>query len=175
MKILLMTVTGLILLMGCRSAHTTDAPRPKRFRANLSFTPTYDQGPPTLVYKTRADYADYVPVRMNDTRTEVVFCPDPRDLRKPDGYNEPIALAQGYFVDNRGIDTNIAFLKLTYQDYANLTRRPTQRELAELILDKDPLLELCDCGSRTVFQNVEAALNAAITAGTLRTKCKGIK
>lgn len=173
MKFLLMT--GLILVMGCRSTPTTDIPKPKRFRAPVTFTPTYDQGPPTIVYKTRADYADYVPVRMNDARTEVVFCPDPRDLRKPDGYHEPIALTQGYFVDNRGIDTNVAFLKLTYQDYANLTRRPTQKELADLMLDKDPLLELCDCGSRTAFRDVEAALNAAITAGTLRTKCKILK
>lgn len=128
-----------------------------------------------MVYKTRADYADYVPILMNDERTEVVSYPDPRDLRKTNGYKEPTLLEQGYLLDNRGINKNVAFLKLTHQDYADLTRRPTLKELNELILDKDPLVELCNCGVRNTFMNVERDVNAMIKAGTLRTKCTVLK
>jgi hypothetical protein len=44
-----------------------------------------------------------------------------------------------------------------------------------LILDRDPLLALCDCGPRSAFANPTTELNALITAGRLPSRCKVLK
>ena len=76
---------------------------------------------PALLYKTKGDYADLVPVTLSEDRLSIVAYPAPSDLA---GHlPRPTALAQGYWLDNRGIGPNTAFLKLTYADYAPAQHR----------------------------------------------------
>ena len=128
---------------------------------------------PALLYKTKGDYADLVPVTLSDDRRSIVAYPAPGDIT---GHlPRPTALAQGYWLDNRGIGPNTAFLKLTYADYAQLSAAPSLADMEALIMDRDPLTALCDCGPRSAYANPTADLNALITAGSLPSRCKVLK
>ena len=126
---------------------------------------------PTLLYKTNGDYHDLVPVTLSDDRRSIVAYPAPADVAG----TQPTPLAQGYWLDNRGIGPHVAFLKLTYADYARLTTAPTLQAMDALIVDRDPLTSYCDCGPRSAYANPAADLNALITAGNLPSRCKVLK
>ncbi|GAB3848496.1 hypothetical protein GCM10028822_11470 [Hymenobacter terrigena] len=128
---------------------------------------------PAILYKTRADYHDLVPVTLSDDRRSIVAYPAPSDVS---GHlSQPTALAQGYWLDNRGIGPNVAFLKLTYADYAQLTTAPSLADMDALIVDRDPLTALCDCGPRAAYANPTTDFNTLITAGRLPSRCKVLK
>ncbi|MFZ4545729.1 MAG: hypothetical protein ACOYOA_16890 [Saprospiraceae bacterium] len=139
------------------------------------FSPVYTSGPPVLVYKTKAVYKNYVPVILSSDKQEIVSYPHPSDVKTGKGLLIPTKLHNGYLLDNKGIGKNVAFLKMTYEEYSKLEKLPSLKELFELIIDKDPLLELCDCGSKSAFVNVTKQLNSLIDKKVLRTKCKEIK
>ncbi|MDQ2770942.1 MAG: hypothetical protein M3Y54_10635 [Bacteroidota bacterium] len=128
---------------------------------------------PALLYKTKGDYEDLVPVTLSDDRRSIVAYPAPGDIS---GHlPRPTALAQGYWLDNRGIGPNTAFLKLTYADYAQLSTAPSLADMEAMIMDRDPLTALCDCGPRAAYANPTADLNALIAAGRLPSRCKVLK
>jgi hypothetical protein len=131
-------------------------------------------GPPALVYKTRADYDNRVPVIMNDAKTAIVSYPHPNDLRNSQGYLLPVALKKGYLLDKKGIGKNVAFLKTSYEEFAKLSEPPSMDQLEKLILDRDPLTELCDCGTITKFKDPVKQLNEYIKARSLAEHCKTI-
>ena len=87
----------------------------------------------------------------------------------------PTPLKNGYLIDNKGIFPNVAFLNLTYDDYAKLKDVPSLEKLYALIIDKDPLIELCDCGKRNSFDDIIKQLNQLIEENKLSTKCKKFK
>jgi hypothetical protein len=140
-----------------------------------SFTPVYIPGPHALVYKTKKDYTNHVPIILNDAKSEIVSYPHPKDLQVGSGYPLPTFLSDGYVLDNRGIHKNVAFISMTYQEYANRTHPPTLQELFDMIIDKDPLIELCDCGYKAAFTDIEKQLNDLIVNNKLRNLCKAIK
>lgn len=146
-------------------------------QANMTeeLTPQFTPGPPVLVYKTVFDYNNLVPVMLSEDKTTIVSYPHPADLLSGSRYPMPTLLNNGYLLDNRGIGKNVAFLKLTYEEYAKLKEAPALKELYDLIIDKDPLLELCDCGNKKAFTDLQKQLNKLIDNNTLRTKCKRIK
>lgn len=137
----------------------------------LSFT----AGPSVMVYKTKKDYTKHVPVILSEDKTKIISYPAPDDVRDGANYRTPIALTDGYFLDKKGIGKNVAFLKLTYEAYAALAKAPSKAELMSMIVDNDPLVELCNCGNKSAFTNEEEQLNALITSGKLRKDCKVIK
>lgn len=139
------------------------------------FTPQYLPGPQTLVYKTSKDYSNLVPVILSDDKTKIIAYPHPSDLVVDGSYATPTLLSGGYLLDNRGIGKNVAFLRLNYEEYASLKELPTLEELYSYIIDKNPLTELCNCGNRAAFKDVERELNALIESGELRTTCKVVK
>ena len=112
---------------------------------------------------------------LSDDRTRIVGYPGQTDLRIDGELPYPVALKKGYYLDNRGIQQNTAFLKLTYQEYEKLQSLPSTAELYALIIDKEPFTELCDCGSRKAFVDIGAQLNQLIESGRLRTVCRVIK
>jgi len=135
--------------------------------------PQYTAGPQVLVYKTGKDYSNHVPVLLSDDKTSIVSYPDPRDFKIK--YTKPTRLKNGYWLDNRGIGINVAYLKLTYAQYAALPKVPSQQELMQMIIDKDPLTELVNCGNRYAFKDVVTDLNTLIRSGQLRNVCKVVK
>jgi hypothetical protein len=160
------------IFFGCKS--TTKMSNESKNSAPL-FTPQFTPGPQIYVYKTRNDYSNNVPVLLNDEQTEIISYPHPKDLKVGSGYPLPTSLLSGYFLDNRGINKNVAYLKMTYKEYANLDNPPSLQEMFKMIIDKDPLTELCDCGNKTAFTDIEKQLNQLITNNKLRTTCKTIK
>lgn len=118
-----------------------------------------------LVYKTRADYFDRVPVLMDAEKTRIVSYPDPTDLKYGNMLALPTRLQKGYLLDNRGIGTNVAFLTYTYATYCALAKAPALNQLMDSLLDRNPLTELWDCGSRSLFKKEVDELNVLIDKG----------
>ncbi|MCD6062523.1 MAG: hypothetical protein K0R82_434 [Flavipsychrobacter sp.] len=131
--------------------------------------------PAVVVYKTKANYNNLVPVILSDDKSGIVSYPAPADLRTSTGYATPTVLHNGYLLDNRGVGKNTGFLKLTYEEYAAMESAPSLAEMYAMIVDKDPLTELYDCGSNASYKNKESELNAMIDGKELKKKCKKIK
>lgn len=170
MKIILSVL--LVFGLGCNTnskvVQSTDD-KPNEFVANFA------AGPPVLVYKTKSDYNNLVPVILSDDKTKILSYPHPGDIKSGNSSPLPDVLNNGYLLDNRGIGKNVAFLKITYEEYAKLEAAPDIQELFKLLLDKDPLTELCNCGLKTAFTDQKLQLNTLINANKIRTSCKVIK
>jgi hypothetical protein len=171
MKILLYTIL-IITFLGCK---TNSKMMHSKTEIKSEFVPEFAAGPHVLVYKTKADYNNLVPIILSEDKTSIVSYPDPGDIKVSSVYTLPTPLHQGYVIDNRGIDKNAVFINKTYKDYSKFTELPSLKELFNLIIDKEPIIELCDCGLKSAFTNEVEQLNELIDNNQLRTKCKVIK
>ena len=156
----------LFLLIGCKSYDSIK---------NEEFHTQNIPGPKLIVYKTKKDYNNLVPVILSNDKTEIISYPHPSDLTVGNGFSIPTVLDDEYLLDNRGINENVAFLKLSYQEYSELKSVPTLKELFDNILDNNPLTELCDCGNKYAFSEPVSQLNLIISKNNLEKICKKIK
>ena len=140
--------------------------------SNVDFVPDYTKGPPAIVYKTKKDYSQHVPVSLSEDGSVIVSYPGKTDIGDNGNFPVPTVLSKGYMLDRRGINKNVAFLKYTYAEYASLEKIPSKEALYKMILDVDPLLELCDCGSQKAFENMNQQLNQLIEKKRLRKVCR---
>ena len=131
--------------------------------------------PHVIVYKTKKNYDKYVPVTLSDDKSKIVSFPDPSDVINDNGYTTPTKLKHGYLLDNRGIGLNVAFLKMTYKEYAKLQKPPTLDAMYKMIIDKDPIAELYDCGSRYEMTDPAKEVNEMIKKDELKKNSKQIK
>jgi hypothetical protein len=131
--------------------------------------------PPVLVYKTKRNYNNLVPILLSDDGKTIISYPQPKDLIVGSSFTLPTILNDGYLIDNRGIGRNVAFLSISYEEYSRFKNAPSIEEIYKLIIDKEPLLELCNCGTKTNFTNSEKELNYMISNNKLKTICKLIK
>ncbi|MDD2631159.1 MAG: hypothetical protein PHX39_00725 [Bacteroidales bacterium] len=122
----------------------------------------FKEGPQTFIYKTKHDYTKFVPILLSDDKSEIVSYPHPRDVFYKGDLAYPTELKGGYLLDNRGINSNVAFLNITYEDYSKLESAPPLEELEAMILDKNPLVEMYNCGNRFTFKNGASDLNKLI-------------
>jgi hypothetical protein len=118
--------------------------------------------PHVLIYKTKVDYDTKVPVLLSEDKKEIISYPDPTDLLLNGKYCSPTKLSGGYYLDNRGISLNVAFIIMDYSEYSKLVKPPMIDELMRMIIDNDPLLELYDCGIRSKYKDIEQELNTKI-------------
>lgn len=118
--------------------------------------------PQVRIYKMRKDYSQHVPVLMDETHTRIVSYPAPSDLRIGNRLALPTPLDNGYWLDNRGINANVAFLSYTYEEYSQMAQAPSLQELTEHIIDKRPLTALRQCGPRSQFTDLVPQLNELI-------------
>ena len=162
----------LIVCIGCtttkRMSQTSDTKQPESVSG-------LGAEKPILVYKTKANYNNLVPVILSDDKTEIISYPHPDDIKTGNKYSIPVILHNGYLLDQRGIGKNVAFLNITYEEYAKLKEIPTIKDLYHLIVDKDPLIELCNCGSKNAFSDPVNQLNELIDSNKIRIICKSIK
>ena len=114
--------------------------------------------PPTIVYKTVKDYNKNVAIYLSEDKKTIIGYPDPSDVSAA---SYPTPLKKGYLLDNRGINKNIAFISLTYEEYAALRRAPAIDELEKMIIDKNPIKEMYYCGNRGKYSDI-SELNALI-------------
>jgi hypothetical protein len=122
----------------------------------------YAAGPHAIVYKTVKDYADKVPVIMDKNRVKIVSYPAPSDVYYNGNLAKPAALKNGYLLDNRGINKDVAFLEYTYEEYSQLKEAPSMSELLAKIIDKEPLQIMFDCGLRSQYRDEAKELNQLI-------------
>lgn len=113
----------------------------------------YMANEPFVIYKTRADYSQLVPIILGADKQTVVAYPAPADLKNGDQLRLPTQLIDGYLLDNRGITLNVAFTSYTYNEYAALNTAPSLKDLMESIVDKEPLVELYDCSQLLKHKN----------------------
>ena len=119
-------------------------------------------GPKAIIYKTNADYFNNVPITLSDDKSTIASFPGIKDIFYRGELAYPTKLNNGYLLDNRGIDDNVAFLKYTYEQYSTLGKTPTSEELFNNILDDDPLTEMYNCGSKFDYTDLVSELNEAI-------------
>ena len=131
-------------------------------------------GPATIVYKTKENYNNKVPVILSDDKTRIVSYPSLKDIFYNGTLAYPTQLEQGYLLDNRGIGKNVAFLNITYEEYSILSEVPALQNMYAMIIEKDPLLQMCNCGNRYKYNNVVSDMNRLIRDKKLN-KCQKIK
>src|SRR2546423_15562709 len=105
-----------LILLTLLSCKTNNKMPPSEKEKETIFIPQFTPGPPVLVYKTKTDYTNYVPVILSDDKTRIISYPDPKDIQN----SAPVKLKNGYLLDNRGISKNAAFLNWTYAKYSKL-------------------------------------------------------
>ncbi|HEY0977331.1 MAG TPA: hypothetical protein VGE21_07655 [Flavobacteriales bacterium] len=127
---------------------------------------------PIMVYRTKQDVHDKVPVGLSADRQHIVSYPHPKDMATA---SPPTRLHDDHWLDHKGIGPNTGFLRLTYAEYAALSKAPSLAELETMVIDRDPLLELCDCGTRGSFADPVKELNGWLEQGRLRERCKVLK
>lgn len=125
-------------------------------------------GPPVIIYKTKKDYYNHVPVTLSEDKARITSFPAQSDIRINGQYTYPTRLNDGYLLDNRGISKNTAFLRFTYDDYYTMDNIPTAERLMNYIIDDDPFLELYECGKKSNYDNLAEMLNRKIETGELR-------
>ncbi|MDR2836315.1 MAG: hypothetical protein LBV69_09045 [Bacteroidales bacterium] len=131
--------------------------------------------PPTIVYKTKRDYNNLVPITLSEDKTRIVSYPHPNDLKNGDKLRTPTVLNDGYLLDNRGINVNTAFLSISYEVYSKLAEPLPMEDMWKLIIDDDPFVEICNCGYRIKYQYIEKEINELIENNELHEKCNVIK
>ncbi len=156
----------------CKS--NKDLPEELSVGTQLDFVPIYQPGPHIFVYKTHSDYNNKVPIILSDNRKEIISYPDPSDIVVNGLYKTPTDLKGGYLLDNIGIGKNVAFINLSYEEYARLDNTPSLDEFFKLIISDKPLLELYDCGLKSAFTDEVNQLNLIIKANKLEAIFKRI-
>jgi hypothetical protein len=124
--------------------------------------------PQVIIYQTRADYSQLVPIILSADKKSVVSYPDIRDIYTNGSLAYPTQLKSGYFLDNRGINPDVAFIKLKYEEYAALPKTPLADELLKMVVDADPIKKMYACGLRNSYSNLTEELNARIEAGDFK-------
>jgi hypothetical protein len=156
-------LTSILIISGiftaCCSAKKAEK---SKSTANVSIP-----GPKAIIYETTSDYSKLVPVTLSDDGKSIVSYPDVKDVFYNGELAYPTLLSKGFLLDNRGIDANVAFINLTYEDYSKLPVTPSPAELMNRIVDKKPLKSMYSCGVRSSYKNIVQELNAKIDAGDL--------
>ena len=124
--------------------------------------------PVAIIYKTKADYSKNVPVTLSEDKSHIVSYPAAQDVYTNGSLAYPAELEKGFLLDNRGVNVNSAFLKLTYEEYAKLKPLPGTDELYKMIIDKDPITEMYNMGTRRRFKDEKAELNSLIKKHKLK-------
>jgi len=127
--------------------------------------------PQMIIYKTKKDYNKLVPVLLSKDKSKIVSFPDPSDVYYDGKLAFPTELINGCLLDNRGINNNVAFLRLSYKEYSNLDSVPDLNKLYSLIIDTLHLVELYNCGNKYIFESEDFDMNTFIKNNGLK-KCK---
>lgn len=122
-------------------------------------------GPKVIIYQTYHDYSKLVPISLSEDKKSVVSYPDIRDVFYNGNLAYPVQLHGGFWLDQRGINKNVAFINLTYQEYSELAKTPYPDELLKMITDLKPLLCMYSCGKWGAYEDIEKELNTMIDVG----------
>ncbi|MFK5857473.1 MAG: hypothetical protein QM503_15190 [Bacteroidota bacterium] len=161
------TLTILLILSvvwSCKTQQKVDSMTSKKDIITID----HSAGPTTFIYKTVGDYINLVPITLSDDKTKILSYPHPKDVYYKGKLAVPTQLEDGYLLDNRGISANVAFLNITYEEYSKLDKAPSTDELFEMIVDKNPLTDLYNCGNRYQYKDEVIELNIIISEKQLK-------
>ena len=182
MKRTLLFLLSMMLLAACHTEKKVSESTPPQGNGGggaaitvVSGSPAAVASPKVFIYKMKKDYSQNVPVLLSADKKTIVSYPHPRDLYTNGKLAVPTQLKDGYWLDNRGINENVAFLSYTYEEYAALSEAPSVSELYKKIIDKTPITEMWDCGRRHQFQDIVSDLNEAIANGELAKRFQRVK
>ncbi len=96
---------------------------------------------PAIIYKIKVEFLDKVPIQLDSLKNEVLSYRAPSDI-KSDGGSLPTALANGYFLDNIGINKNTSYLKISLNEYSKLSQAPQTSEMIKIVMKGDPFIEI---------------------------------
>lgn len=144
-------------------------------KIKFKFIPDFNVGKHTFVYKTRKNFNDNIPVLLSEDKTKIISYPHPLDVTVENILVIPTKLKNGYLLDNKGISKNAAFISIKYDAFSKMKNAPSYDVLYSLIIDKDPITELYDCGNKIAFDDELSQLNHMIKNNSLGTICKRIK
>ena len=129
--------------------------------------------PPLIIYKTKSDYNDKVPVTLSEDKSEIVSYPGSKDVFYKGELALPTELSAGLLLDNRGIGKDVAFLDITYKSFSMMMRPLTKEQMFDMIIDNDPITEMYKCKRRD-FKNIPADVNTMIENGGIK-DCERLK
>ncbi len=122
-------------------------------------------GPPVIIYKTKKDYSQNIPVGLSPDKKHLASFPAVSDIYYNGVLATPQSLNDGFLLDNRGIGPDVAFLSITYSEYSRLKKTPPADSLFKLVIDNDPLTEMYNCGIRFEYEDIVSELNVKIKNG----------
>ncbi len=131
-------------------------------KENMETIANVSAGPKVIIYKTSEDYFDKVPVTLSEDKSKIVSFPGIKDVYFEGELAYPTRLINGFLLDNRGINENSAFLKLTYEEYSNLDKTPEVAELFTMIVNDNPFTEMYNCGKKFDYKDLVTELNDQI-------------
>jgi hypothetical protein len=120
---------------------------------------------PVIIYKTKQDYSNLVPVTLNPQGTKIISYPGPNDLTFEGEPALPVELHDGFLLDRRGINQYSVFTSYTYEEYARLSAPPTTEALFKSIVDPDPFTAIYRCEYIHNDENLVKELNRRIRKG----------
>jgi len=121
--------------------------------------------PSIIIYKTKANYSNYVPVGLSSDKKEIISYPHPKDVITDNGFRLPTELKNGYWMDQIGVGINSAYLKISIAEYSNLKEPLSLAKMKKMIIDIDPFIEMWNCGIKGSLTAEE--LNLKIMSGNL--------
>ncbi len=154
-----------LIWQGCKVTQQSGKPNSDQFAMRPA---------PVVIYKTKSDYRQHVPILVSEDGKHVISYPHPSDLRFADGsFRYPLSLSKGYLFDRKGIGPRTVFLSLSYEEYVSNPSDPSA--LLPYISDEDPFEEIWHCYFKTNGETLTDSLNYLIEAHQLDKRCKKIK
>lgn len=95
--------------------------------------------PDAQIYRMNGDWSQYVPVGVNADRSALTSFPAPSDITPEQA---PVKLADGWWLDRRGIGPNTAFTSYTYTQYAALPATPRPSQLLHSLMPGAEVTEI---------------------------------
>ncbi len=175
MRMILPLMLLCLLLSSCSTSSKGDASSNDLEQSTKKAPGLLIEREPTTIYKADESYYDKVSILLSDDKSRIVSYPHPTDVFYKGKLALPTKLKKGYYLDNRGVNGNTAFLNISFAKYAQLKSVPSLAKFNEMIIDKDPIIELYRCGDRTLLKNEVEELNHMIEKNLLEDQCQRIK
>ena len=122
--------------------------------------------PKGVAYRMSGDYADNVPITLSASE-EIASYPAPSDVW--DGAR-PIPLADGWWLDRRGVGERSVFTRYTYTEYAALKSAPARSDLLASVIAGARVTEVMQLPVTTS----EALADTAAVNAYIRTHCRAM-
>ena len=161
------------LLAGCCSCKVDEKKEQPENKDSAELT-DFKTRAPIVIYKTKKDYGNLVPVGLSRDKSMIISYPHPNDIYYNDTLAYPIRLESGYLLDNLGIGINVAYLKITLEEYSKLEEPMLLKDMYEMIIDKDPLTEYYKCVKPAGLNNNPDSINNLILNNKLN-DCECLK